>query len=174
MFASTSQRSPHAATPKSVPHQGCLIIDQLLSSSHGGKAANIFRNTASKVTSHPPHSAQGLNFFLSAANHAQALLPGPLPSTAASAMRPLAPHFASLDPDLTLSRAFPSLPSSRLQSPVPMEGEGWDATAARESLASLASLEMPGGVGNGLTDWSALLEGFDRGAGGLMMSDAAW
>jgi hypothetical protein len=169
-------KSPLVGTPKSVPHQACLIIDQLLSSQRAGAAA-IFRQTATKMMAPSNLSARhhhGLADY-SLSHHQEGYASGS--GGGAPREQPFAdslPSFPSLNLNLTLSRSYPSLPASRVHSPEPERGveETFDATASRLALSSFAQLEVPGLGGHMSTDWSQILAGIDQRSGVLV--DEGW
>lgn len=148
---------PLANTPKSVPHQACFTIDQLLAAPRAGAASSIFRDTATRMM------------------RGDDSVPHPFSSTAASSQPTPAfsdSLFPSLNLNMTLSRAFPSLPASRAHSPDPTATETFDAAASREALNSFSQLEgAPGGGGFSTmqlsTDWGEILRGMDNGGGVL-------
>lgn len=188
-------RNPKASIPKSVSHQACLIIDQLLSSKRVGSAAALFRSTAIKMmtpasTGEAPSALTAMTSGDYSMGYSTAGTPGgyqPEPSSL--------PAFPSLNLHLTLSRAYPSLPSSRVHSPEPMstehdgaeggeasnsggggEEDTFDVTASRYALSSLAQNEVSGmgtlGM-SGHTDWSEILRGMND-AGASVLVDGGW
>lgn len=195
-------RNPKSATPKSVSHQACVLVDQLLaslSSPRVGSAATLFRQTATKMMTpmNGEHhgTTEGNGDF--STGYATAHLPQPHSLGFDSSSLPA---FPSLNLHLTLSRSSFSLPASRVHSPEPPElalavgaeqpnsvsnGEGgssgspenFDVTASRQALSSFAQVEVPGmGMGGmgGMqsTDWSEILKGMNDGSSVLV--DGGW